>query len=330
MYQLRRFEDLMTNELILVLAIIVSIGVYAVVVMFLPKKYTQKQNAHLKSAMQRLESMRGYGVQDADNEHKNLETNPLVRAFLSLPFISDELVLIEQAGLLEKLDKVVLYSVVLLAIVLVLLSSYGLIALLIAPIITFAIVYFYLRIRVAKRRKRFLDLFPDALDIIVRSVKAGYPINTSIGMVADSMPPEIAKEYTRIVSEASFGYTLSEAVQRFADRIGQPDVNFFSVVIGVQQETGGNLSEILSNLSTVIRQRKHLRLKIKALSSEGKATVAILVGIAIFMVLAVKFVAPQHFNPLLQTQAGHTVMTVIGCIFVCTFFVIRRIINFRI
>jgi tight adherence protein B len=149
-------------------------------------------------------------------------------------------------------------------------------------------------------------------------------------MVADSMPPEIAKEYTRIVSEASFGYTLAEAVQRFADRIQQPDVNFFSVVIGVQQETGGNLSEVLGNLSTVIRQRKHLRHKIKALSSEGKATVVILVGIAIFMVLTVKFVSPTHFKPLLETPAGHTVMMVIGSIFASTFFIIRRIINFRI
>ncbi len=320
----------MTSELILVLAIIVSIGVYAIVITLLPQKYTQKQNAHLKAAMQRLESLRGPTDETADTGARKVEENPLVRAFLSLPFISDELNLIEQAGLLGKIDKVLLYSFVLLVLSLLALSSYGLIALLLAPLITFICVYFYLRIRVARRRRQFLDLFPDALDIIVRSVKAGYPINNAIAMVADSMPPEIAKEYLRIVSEASFGYTLSEAVQRFADRIKQPDVNFFAVVIGVQQETGGNLSEVLGNLSTVIRQRKHLRLKIKALSSEGKATVVILVGIAIFMVLAVKFTAPNHFKPLLETPAGHTVMMVISAIFVSTFFIIRRIINFRI
>lgn len=324
----------MSNQMTLTLMIVVAIGVYIAIIALLPKRFSNRSSQHLKSAMQRLREQNQINASALERNDgvlgKNLEDNIFVKAYSSLPFVSEELGFIERAGLMPYFDRVVMVGLALMIGLFIITSKYGMLSLIIAPSVTLFAMYMFISMRAKKRRKHFLDLFPDALDIIVRSVKAGYPINNSIAMVADSMPPEIGKEYTRIVNEASYGYTLTEAVERFAERVDQPDVNFFSVVVGVQQETGGNLSEILSNLSALIRQRKHLRLKVLALSAEGRMTVWVLVGIAFFMVLIVHLFQPTHFKPLLETSAGHTVMMSIGGIFICTFFIIRKIINFKI
>lgn len=323
----------MTSQLIIGLIIVTVIAAYIAGVVFFPKIFSPSSRQRTKSIMNRLAEQSAVSEVaeglSADRGRKMIENNPIVKAYLSLPFVSEELDLIEQAGLMEKFDKVILAGVAILVLLLALTYKLGVLSIAIAPILTFLLIYLFLTRRAKSRRKKFLDLFPDALDIVVRSVKAGYPINTSIAMVADSMPSEIGDEYKRIVNEAAYGYTLSEAVARFAERMNQPDINFFSVVISVQQETGGNLAEVLNNLSSVLRQRKHLRLKVNALSAEGKMTVVILVGIAFFMVTIVQLFSPQHFKPLLETPQGHTVMTVIGCVFASSFYFIRRIINFR-
>lgn len=323
----------MSNQLVLALVTLFAISIYLVFVFLLPKKYTQHTSQRMKTVMQRLAEQREvaatYEIKDLA-QPKKIEDNFLVKAYLSLPFVSGEMAVIEQAGLMEHFDRVILAGIALLVVLFIATYPLGMFSLLIAPLTTYIVMYVFVAKRAKKRHRQFLDSFPDALDIIVRSVRAGYPINNAIAMVADTMPPEVGEEYMRIVNESSYGYTLAEAVNRFAERINQSDVSFFSVVVSVQQETGGNLAEILGNLSSLIRQRKHLRLKVKALSAEGRMTVIVLIGIAIFMVGLVYIFSPTHFKPLLETSAGHTVMTVIGCIFIGTYFVIRRIINFRI
>ena len=258
------------------------------------------------------------------------QQSKLFRLLLVLPKSEAILNFIDRAGFIEKLDTVILVSILLLVTMAIMLSALGVLGIAIALLATFFIIYMFLKSRIRKRRQRFLAMLPDALDIIVRSVKSGYPINAAIGMVAESLPQDVGIEFLRIMNEASYGYTLGEAVERFAQRMDEPDVSFFSVVVNLQQETGGNLAEILSNLSNVIRQRQQLRLKIRALSAEGRITVVILVGIAACMVAAVQFFAPGHFDRLFSTSAGHSVMIATSTCFGLAFLTIRKIINFKI
>lgn len=320
----------MSSTVVLLIAMIVCITAYLLVISLMPKS----NNKYLKSAMERLEEQKDFFEKSqVDLKHKrrsDIENNLFVRAYTELPYIGKNLDMIEQAGLVDSIDRLMMAGVGLIVVLMLLMSNLGLVSIILAPVLSFFIMYMFVKIKADKRRKRFLDLFPDALDIIIRSVKAGYPINTAIGMVADSMPAEIGYEYIRVMNETSYGYSLSEAVNRFAERLDEPDVAFFSVVIGVQQETGGNLAEVLGNLSNVIRQRKHLRLKINSLSAEGRITVRILIGIAFFMVLAVYLTAPQHFDPLLNTSLGHSVLGGVVVAFIIANIFIRRIINFRI
>src|SRR5690606_14615764 len=155
---------------------------------------------------------------------------------------------------------IVLLAAIPIGCLAILFAPLGIFGALLAVILTLGGIRFYLKNVIKKRKENFLKMLPDALDISIRSVRDGYPIVPAIGMVADSLPPEIGAEYLRIMQEASYGYTLGEAVSRFADRMQDPDVSFFSVVVNLQQETGGNLAEVLSNLSYVIRQRQQLKL----------------------------------------------------------------------
>ena len=325
----------MMTQLALPLAIFIGISCYLIIILLLPKELLRAKTQHLKLAMQRLEEQQkrlhsARPSNPAESANKLSEDNVLVRALLVLPGSEHIISFVEDAGLINRLDRLVLVVFVMLVILSVLLAGFGVLGIFVAIIITFTLVYMFLKSRIKKRRQLFINMLPDALDIIVRSVKAGYPINAAIGMVADSLPPEIGAEYLRIMHEASYGYSLGEAVTRFAERMKESDVSFFAVVVNLQQETGGNLAEVLGNLSDVIRQRQQLKLKVRALSAEGRMTVVILVGIACFMVITVNLMAPGHFDRLFTTSAGNTVMTAVGSAFALAFIVIRKIINFRV
>lgn len=317
------------------IAVVIALLCYLLIVLLLPKQALQGRTQHLRSAMQRLEEQqkRMSAMRPAETMkpiRSNLEHHLIVKGFLAIPGSSHAVNYIERAGMVESLDKIVCWTLGLWVVFVVLLKDFGALSVLVGAIAALFVVYMYLKMRIKKRRKLFLSMLPDALDIIVRSIKSGYPINAAIGMVADSLPPEVGAEYVRVMNEASYGYSLGEAVSRFADRMQEPDVSFFSVVVNLQQETGGNLTETLGNLSSIIRQRQQLRLKIRALSAEGRATVWILVGIAISMVAVVQFMSPGHFDKLFTTDAGHTIMISVASAFFCAFLFIKRIINFRI
>lgn len=326
----------MISQVALPIAMIIAVTSYILIVLLLPKRYMQQRTQHLKYAMQRLEEQKRRSIARGKTPAKvlqrgNLDSNPIVSLFMSTPGSDHVVNFLEQAGLVGFMDRIIMIFVAFVVVLTVaFLPLFSYLSVLVALILTFVVAYLLIKIRVKKRRDLFLRMLPDALEIIVRSVKSGYPINAAIGMVADSLPEEVGAEYLRIMHEAAYGYSLSEAVTRFAERIREPDVSFFAVVINLQQETGGNLTETLSNLSNVIRGRQQLKLKIRALSSEGKMTVIILVGIAACMVLAVQLLSPGHFDHLLYSDPGHTVMTVVGCIFATAAFFIRRIVNFKV
>lgn len=132
------------------------------------------------------------------------------------------------------------------------------------------------RMAQSRFRRKFLEVFPDALDLIVRAVKAGLPVLDAMGIVAREVPDPVGSEFRRILEEMRVGFDPAVALQRSAERIRVPDFQFYVVSLSLQRRTGGGLSETLQNLSGVIRRRKELRIKSRALSAEAKASATVL------------------------------------------------------
>jgi tight adherence protein B len=141
----------------------------------------------------------------------------------------------------------------------------------------------FLRLAQSRYRSKFLDAFPDALDLICRAVKAGLPVFDSMEVAAHEVRPPVGEELKRTLEEIRIGVDIDEALQHTAERIRVPDFRFFAVSLKLQRRTGGSLAETLSNLSRIIRRRREIRLKANALTSEAKASAAIL-GLLPFVV----------------------------------------------
>jgi tight adherence protein B len=152
-----------------------------------------------------------------------------------------------------------------------------------------------LKIKRGRRQKRFGAQFPDALDIIVRSLRAGHPVPIAISMVAREMQDPIGSEFGIVSDEITYGADLETAMRNLYFRIGQDDLPLFVTAVAIQSSTGGNLGEILENLSAVIRLRFKMRRKIRALASEGRASAMILSSLPILMFLIVQVITPQFY-----------------------------------
>jgi tight adherence protein B len=136
-----------------------------------------------------------------------------------------------------------------------------------------------LRLAQARYRRKFLDVFPDALDLIRRAVKAGLPVNEALAVAAKEIADPVGSELRRTMEQVQIGVQMNDALKKTAGRIRIPDFNFLVVALALQQRTGGSLAETLANLSAVLRARKALRLKARALSAEAKASAAVLAAL---------------------------------------------------
>jgi tight adherence protein B len=186
-------------------------------------------------------------------------------------------------------------SAVAFVVVLVLLSSV-LYAAITALACATLLPYLALRLLRARRQGRFAAQFPDALDMIVRSLRAGHPVPVAINLVAREMPDPIGSEFGMVSDEITYGADLETAMRNLYVRIGSDDLPLFVTAVGIQSSTGGNLGEILANLSGVIRQRFKMRRKIRALASEGRASAMILSALPIGMFVVVQVVAPDFYR----------------------------------
>jgi len=168
------------------------------------------------------------------------------------------------------------------------------------------------RLRV-RRINKFISNFPTAIDIIVRGIKSGLPLGDTIRIAATESPEPVKSEFRRIVEALSIGMTLSEGIERMAQRVPIAETNFFSIVIAIQSKAGGNLSEALGNLSRVLRERKKMKQKITAMSMEAKASAAI-IGAVPFLVVGALYVSSPKYVSLLWTT-GHGKMISVIAIF---------------
>jgi len=183
----------------------------------------------------------------------------------------------------------------------------------------------------AKRRlRKFTDEFPEAIDIIVRGVKAGLPLGDCLNVIANEMRDPIKTEFRLIVESQAMGLSAGEAVERLVARLPTAETSFFAIVIGIQQKAGGNLSEALANLSGVLRDRKKMRGKIQALSSEAKAS-AYIIGALPFVVGGLVYItSPTYISLLWTTLVGQLVMAGCAIWMLMGIFVMKKMVSFDI
>lgn len=181
----------------------------------------------------------------------------------------------------------------------------------------------------ARRQQQFLAELPNAIDIVVRGMKSGLPLNECLGIIARESAEPLASEFREVIDQQRVGVGLGEALDRLANRMPLAEVKFLSIVIAIQQQAGGNLSEALSNLSTVLRDRFHLKMKVKALSAEAKASALVLASLPPTVMVMLYMSSPDYIGPLFQTRTGN--FALLACVIWMGMgvLVMRKMINFK-
>lgn len=192
----------------------------------------------------------------------------------------------------------------------------------------FGIPIWLLKFLKKRREAKFLDGLPDAVDVIVRGIKAGLPLLDSMKLIANEAPEPIRSEFRSIIDTQMIGIPLGEACLRLYERIPVPEANFFGIVVSIQQRAGGNLSEALGNLSRVLRDRKKMKAKIKAMSQEAKASAAIIGALPIIVMGLVWFTSPAYIDLLWTDAHGRVMLACSGIWMSIGIFVMRKMINF--
>jgi tight adherence protein B len=187
-----------------------------------------------------------------------------------------------------------------------------------------------LGVLIKRRHKKFTEDFPNAIDIIVRGIKSGLPVHDCLKVIARESPPPIDGEFQRLVEGLGLGMSLDQGLERMYDSMPTAEVRFFAIVMAIQQKTGGNLAEALSGLSTVLRSRKLMREKIKAMSGEAVASAVIIGSLPPGIMALVSVTSPSYMAPMYGDQRGH-LMLLGGALWMAAgIFSMRRMINFKI
>jgi tight adherence protein B len=179
-----------------------------------------------------------------------------------------------------------------------------------------------------RRENKFLYNFPDAVDVIVRGVKAGLPLGDCLRIIAAEAPEPVRGEFKVIVESQQIGISMGDACAKLFERMPLPEANFFGIVVSIQQKAGGNLSEALGNLSRVLRDRKKMKQKIKAMSMEAKASAVIIAALPFAVMLLVYISSPQYIELLWTHPTGRTMMACCAGWMLMGVFVMKKMINF--
>ncbi len=179
-----------------------------------------------------------------------------------------------------------------------------------------------------RREAKFLAAFPDAVDIIVRGVKAGLPLLDCLKMITTESPEPVKSEFRAIVETQAIGIPLGEACAKLYEDMPVPEANFFGIVVSIQQRAGGNLAEALGNLSRVLRDRKKMKAKIQAMSQEAKSSAAIIGALPIAVMILVYISSPTYISLLWTTNIGHVMLAGSAVWMFMGVMVMKKMINF--
>ncbi|MDQ1154522.1 type II secretion system F family protein [Brevundimonas sp. SORGH_AS_0993] len=181
-----------------------------------------------------------------------------------------------------------------------------------------------------QRMKKFSLEFPNAIDVIVRGIKSGLPVHECFKIIGRESPAPLGPEFKTLSEGLAVGLTLEQALDKMFQRIPTPELRFFTIVIAIQQKTGGNLAEALANLSTVLRARRMMGEKIKALSSEALASAGIIASLPPVVMTAVMFLSPAYMMPLFTDYRGNFLLLLAATLMGTGVFVMKRMISFKI
>ncbi len=180
-----------------------------------------------------------------------------------------------------------------------------------------------------RRQAKFLAEFANAIDVIVRGVKSGLPLNECLKIISTESPSPIKEEFQDICEHQRVGVPLQECFEKMRSRLPLAEVKFFGIVIGIQQQAGGNLSEALGNLTGVLRDRKRMQMKIKAMSSEAKASAYVLIALPFIVTLLIYLSTPDYILILFRTKMGNFVLLAAAIWMTIGALVMKKMINFK-
>ena len=184
-----------------------------------------------------------------------------------------------------------------------------------------------------KRKKRvaaFLNEFPNALDVITRAIKSGLPLNDGIRLIAQEAKEPVREEFQRIVENQQMGMSTADAIGRMYERVPTSEANFFGIVVQIQSQAGGNLSEALGNLSSVLRGRKQMREKVKSLAMEAKASGYIIAALPFVVSGLVTVVDPTFLDPMFEKETGNMLLGICFGLYATGILIMRKMINFEV
>jgi len=182
---------------------------------------------------------------------------------------------------------------------------------------------------VKRYQYKFISELANAIDVVVRGVKSGLPLNECLQVIARESPEPLASEFREVVEEQRMGVPLADALERLCRRVPLAEVRFLTIVISIQQQAGGNLSEALGNLSGVLRDRFRLQMKVKALSAEAKASAMVLASLPPAVMSMVYMTSPEYIMPLFTTLPGKFMLAVGAGWMMCGVLIMRKMINFK-
>ena len=210
-----------------------------------------------------------------------------------------------------------------------LVMDFELIAFPIGAALSIAITAFVLRFLRARRIAQFGQQLPEVLEIIVRSLRSGHPLPAAFALVAKESRDPAGSEFGMAFDEIAYGLDVTSAIKNLSRRVGDPDLVYVVTSIAVQSESGGNLSEILARLSTTIRERQKLRLKIAAMTAEGRLSGAMLTALPLVVFLLISWISPEYFGAVWEKPAFVNTMRVAGLLLIVGHVVMKRLVNFK-
>jgi tight adherence protein B len=197
-------------------------------------------------------------------------------------------------------------------------------------VVGFFLPYMYASYRRTKRFEKFETLFPEAIDTLARAVRAGHAFTTAIEMIANEVAEPVAGEFRKLYEEQKFGLPVRDALMNLVERVPLVDLKFFVTAVMLQRETGGNLAEILDNLSYVIRERFKIQRQVRVFTAQGRLTMLLLMGMPPAIVMIMLLTNPTFIRPLFKDPIGHALLVLGITLQTVGYFVIRKIIRIQV
>jgi tight adherence protein B len=320
--------------------ILIALAVFVVVALavFVIASLMDERSSKARLLRERLSTVQKTPERDAGQELALLrdEVMSKIPALDNLlrrsPQIAGLQTLLEQADVKSRAGNVILLCVLSgagLALIVLLFTGFPQFAWL-ALILGAFLPYSYANYKRSKRFSKFEEIFPEAIDTLARAVRAGHAFTTALELIASEIAEPVASEFRKLFEEQKFGLPVRDALVNLTQRVPLVDVKFFVTAVMLQRETGGNLAEILDNLSYVIRERFKIMRQVRVHTAQGRMTMMLLMGLPPIIVITMQAMNPSFIKPLFDDPIGHLLIVVGITLQTIGYFVIRKIIQIQV